>query len=159
MLLIELLILCLVLFILCYLATGTDEKNLKNYMSYPDEVKEKIKEIEEYQGRYKEKSKILTFIANFLIFSILFFLASLKTRQDNFIQNFIALLILGQGLNLFDLVVIDILWWRNSNRIILSKISEKALYQNPNEHIESFLRACLMYLLIGLIDGYILTLF
>lgn len=38
MLLIEIVVLCTVFFILCVLGTGTDEKNLKNYMSYPDKV-------------------------------------------------------------------------------------------------------------------------
>ncbi len=34
---IETFILCIVFFMLCYLGTGTDEKNLKSYSSYPDE--------------------------------------------------------------------------------------------------------------------------
>lgn len=159
MLLIELFLLCLVFFIMCVLCTGTDEKNLKNFDFYPLEVQEKIKGIKEYQGKYKEKSKVSAFMVNFVIFSILLLLGSLNIRQESFVQNFIALLILGQGLNVFDLVVIDLLWWRNSKRIRLSKIPEKALYQNPKKHIDSFLRAILMYFLIALIDGYILTLF
>lgn len=159
MVLIELLILCLIFFILCYLATGTDEKNLKNYMSYPDEVQAKIKRTGDYQGKFKEASKTSTFIANFIIFSILFLILGLKIRQESFVQNFIGLLILGQGLNVFDLVFIDLLWWRNTKRIRLSKIPEKALYQNPKTHIEAFERAFFMYFLIALLDGYILTLF
>lgn len=159
MVLIELLILCLIFFILCYLGTGTDEKNLKNYMSYPDEVQEKIKNIEDYHGKFKEASKTSTFVANFIVFSILFLILGLKIRQESFVQNFIALLILGQGMNVFDLVFIDLLWWRNTKRIRLSKIPEKALYQNPKKHIEAFERAFFMYFLISLLDGYILTLF
>ena len=83
----------------------------------------------------------------------------LKIRQESFVQNFIAILILGQGLNVFDLVFIDLLWWRNTNRIRFSKIPEKSLYQNPKKHIEAFERALLMYFLIALLDAYILTLF
>lgn len=52
---IETFILCIVFFMLCYLGTGTDEKNLKSYSSYPDEVQIRIKDIAEYQGRFKEK--------------------------------------------------------------------------------------------------------
>lgn len=159
MIFIFLFILCLIFFGLCFLGTGTDEKNLKNYMSYPDEVQAKIKRIGDYQGKFKETSKTSTFIANFIIFSILFLILGLKIRQESFVQNFIALLILGQGLNVFDLVVIDLMWWRNTNRIRFSKIPEKSLYQNPKKHIEAFERALLMYFLIALLDGYILTLF
>ena len=159
MILVELLILCLLFFAMCYIGTGTDEKNLKNYMSYPKEVQEKIKEIEDYKGKFKETSKTSAFIANLIIFSILFFFMGLKIRQVSFVQNFIALLILGQGLNIFDLLVIDLIWWRRTKRIRLSKLAEKSLYQNPKKHIEAFKRACVMYFFIALIDGYILTLF
>lgn len=159
MLVIELIILCLIFFGLCFLGTGTDEKNLKNYDSYPDEVQSKIKEILDYQGKFKERSKVSTFIGNFIIFYLLFFILGLKIRQASFMKNFLTLLILGQGLNLFDLIIIDLLWWRNTKRIRFTKIPEKCLYQNPKKHIEAFLRALLMYFLIALVDGYILTLF
>lgn len=159
MIFIFLFILCLIFFGLCFLGTGTDEKNLKNYMSYPDEVQDKIKKIGDYQEKFRETSKASTFVANFIIFSILFLLIGMKVRQTGFFQNFTALLILGESLNIFDLLVIDLLWWRNTKRVRLSKIPEKSLYQNPRKHIEAFMRALFMYFLIALIDGYILTLF
>ena len=159
MLLIESVILCSAFFGLCFLGTGTDEKNLRNYMSYPDEVQKRIKEIEEYQGKYKETSRFAAWIANFLLFTILFLLLGIVIRQTSFKHNFISLLILGETLNIFDLIVIDLLWWRNTKRIRLSKIPQKELYQNPKKHIEAFLRALILYFFIALIDGYLLTLF
>ena len=80
-------------------------------------------------------------------------------REKDFMQNFINLLILSQALNIFDLIVIDLLWWRNSKRIRLSKVPEKALYQNPKKHIEAFFRAIPMYIIVAAVDGYLLTLF
>lgn len=62
-------------------------------------------------------------------------------------------------MNFFDLLIIDLLWWRNTKRIRFTKIQEKKLYQNPTKHIEAFGRALIMYSLIALIDGYFLTLF
>lgn len=159
MLLIESVILCSAFFGLCFLGTGTDEKNLRNYMSYPDEVQKRIKEIEEYQGKYKETGSFVVWIANFLLFTILFLLLGIVIRQTSFKHNFISLLILGETLNIFDLIVIDLLWWRNTKRIRLSKIPQKELYQNPKKHIEAFLRALILYFFIAMIDGYLLTLF
>ena len=159
MLLIESVILCSAFFGLCFLGTGTDEKNLRNYMSYPDEVQKRIKEIEEYQRKYKETSRFAAWIANFLLFTILFLLLGIVIRQTSFKHNFISLLILGETLNIFDLIVIDLLWWRNTKRIRLSKIPQKELYQNPKKHIEAFLRALILYFFIAMIDGYLLTLF
>jgi len=156
---IETIILCIVFFLLCYLGTGTDEKNLKSYQSYPDEVQSRIKDIAEYQGRFKESNKAVAFALNFLLFLCLLFMLGLFVREQSFGHNFLALSVIGQGLNLFDLLIIDLLWWRNTKRIRFTKIPEKKLYQNPRKHIEAFGRALIMYLLVALIDGYILTLF
>lgn len=159
MLITESIVLCLLFFVLCILGTGTDEKNLKSYSSYPDEVKDRIKEIKEYQGKYREKNKKDVWIGNFILFIILFLILGISVREKNFIHNFISLLILGQTLNIFDLIVIDLLWWRNSKRIRLSKIPQKELYKNPKKHIEAFLRAVILYFIVAVVDGYILTLF
>lgn len=159
MLIIEIIILCAVFFALCFLGTGTDEKNLKSYASYPDEVQKRIREIQEYQGKYHEASKLVTWFANLALFLVLFIIFGAFIREKDFTQNFINLLILGQALNIFDLVVIDLLWWRNTSRIRLTKVPEKALYQNPKKHIEAFLRAIPMYIVVAAVDGYLLTLF
>lgn len=159
MLITEAIVLCLLFFVLCILGTGTDEKNLNSYSSYPDEVKDRIKEIKEYQGKYREKNKKDVWIGNFILFIILFLILGISVREKNFIHNFISLLILGQTLNIFDLIVIDLLWWRNSKRIRLSKIPQQELYKNPKKHIEAFLRAVILYFIVAVVDGYILTLF
>lgn len=156
---IETIILCIIFFLLCFGGTGTDDKNLKSYSSYPDKVQDQIKEIIEYQGRFKESNKIIVFISNFLLFLPLFFILGLFIRENNFYHNFIYLNIIGQSLNIFDLLIIDLLWWRNTKRIRFTKIPEKELYQNPQKHIQSFIRGFILYLIIAIIDGYILTLF
>lgn len=159
MLIIEIIILCAIFFAICYLGTGTDEKNLKSYSSYPDEVQKRIRETQEYQGKYHEASKLVTWFVNLLAFLILFMIFGAFIREKDFMQNFINLLILGQVLNIFDLLVIDLLWWRNTKRIRLTKVPEKSLYQNPKKHIEAFFRAIPMYIVVAAVDGYLLTLF
>ena len=156
---IETIILCIIFFLLCFGGTGTDDKNLKSYSSYPDKVQNQIKEIIEYQGRFKESNKIIVFISNFLLFLPLFFILGLFIRENNFYHNLFCLNIIGQSLNIFDLLIIDLLWWRNTKRIRFTKIPEKELYQNPQKHIQSFIRGFILYLIITIIDGYILTLF
>lgn len=90
MLLIEIVMLCAVFFMLCFLGTGTDEKNLRNYLSYPDTVQKRIKEIKACQGKYKETGSLATWIENFLIFSLLFFILGIAIRQINFMHNFMS---------------------------------------------------------------------
>ena len=159
MLYLEITILCTLFFILCYLGTGTDEKNLKSYDSYSNEVQKRIREIDEYSGKFKERNAYVTFFSNLVLFLVLFFIMGFFIRKKIFMQNFLNLFILGQALNIFDLVFIDLIWWRNAKRIRLSKIPQKELYQNPRKHIDSFLRAAIMYTIIAAIDGYLLTLF
>lgn len=154
----ETVVLCLVFFILCILGTGTDDKNLKHYSSYPDEVQERISKVKEYQGRYKSTSKTAVFMGNLLLFLVLFLLLGIFIREKSFLQNFLCLLILGQTLNAFDLIVVDLLWWRNTKRIRFSKIPDKKLYKSSKKHVSAFLRAVILYIVVALIDGYILTL-
>lgn len=125
MLLFVIIISCFILFMLCILKTGTDEKNLKNYGSYPDEVQRQIELIEEYKDKFKKKGKFATWILNFFLFTIIFFFLGLFIRNTKFVYNFIQLIILGEILNVFDLVIIDLLWWRKTKRIRLSKNTTK----------------------------------
>ena len=159
MLIIEIIILCTIFFALCYLGTGRDEKNLKSYASYPDEVQKRIRKTQEYQGKYREANKLATWFLNLVVFLILFMIFGAFIREKDFMQNFINLLIIGQALNICDLLVIDLLWWRRTKRIRLTKVTEKELYQNPKKHIEAFLRAIPMYIIVAAVDGYLLTLF
>ena len=62
---IETVILCIAFFLICFWGTGTDNKNLKSYSSYPDEVQNRIKSIAEYQGKFKESNKVVTFLSKF----------------------------------------------------------------------------------------------
>lgn len=158
-LLIEIVILCAVFFGVCYLGTGTDRKNLRNYSSYPVKVQNRIQEIAEYRGKFKETGEARVLAANSLVFTVLLLLFGIPIRQENFSHNFRCLLILGQTLNVFDLFIVDLLWWRNAKRIRLSKIPQKELYKDPKKHIEAFIRALFLYFFVALVDGYLLTLF
>ena len=89
---------------------------------------------------------IKVFISNLIMFSIILFIFGLFIKTENFTGNFINILILG-----------EILWWRNTKRIRFSDIPEKEKYQDPKQHIGSFERGIIMYLIIAIIDGIILT--
>ena len=156
-LMIECIIICVIMWTVCFLLTGNDYKNLNGLRSYPIEVQDIIKKNKRYKDKIKPINMIKVFISNLVMFSIILFIFGLFIKTKNFIGNFINVLILGEVLNLFDLVVIDLLWWRNTKRIRFSDIPEKEKYQNPKQHIDSFERGIIMYLIIAVIDGIILT--
>lgn len=71
------------------------------------------------------------------------------------IQFFLAL---GEGLGVFDLLVIDLLWWRNTKRIRFSFLLEKAPYQDSAKHIGSFLRGIPLFAVVAVLSAGIVTL-
>ena len=95
---------------------------------------------------------------NLLLFTALLFAMGLLTRQEYFAGNFLNTLLLGQALNLFDFLVIDLLWWRHTKRVRFSGTEESPeLYADPRKHFYAFLRGVLLFLAVALINGYLLT--
>ncbi len=143
---------------LCFLLTGTDKKNLLGLRSYPEEVRKIVRENETLKDIVpKEKSPSVIFLSNLFAFALVFFLLGIFLNKalnvSGFVTFFIYFLILGEGLNLFDLLVIDLLWWRNSKRIRFSFLEEKEPYQNPKEHILSFVRGVHTFALVALFSA------
>ena len=98
------------------------------------------------------------FAGNLLLFTALLFAMGLLTRQEYFAGNFLNTLLLGQALNLFDFLVIDLLWWRHTKRVRFSGTEESPeLYADPRKHFYAFLRGVLLFLAVALINGYLLT--
>lgn len=157
-LIVECIIICLIMWGICFLSTGTDEKNLIGLRSYPLEVQNIIRNSEKYKDKVKPVNMANVFVSNLIMFIIVLFIFGLFIKTNSFKDNFFNILILGEVLNLFDLVVIDLLWWRNTKRIRFKEIPNKIDYQSSKQHVDSFIRGTIMYFIIALIDGFILTL-
>ena len=133
---------------MCFLATGNDEKNLKGLRSYPKETQELVRK--RIPITPKRQPVYLILLSNFLVFGAAFFLLGVALRYlspfDSYLSSFLYFLALGEGLGLFDLLVIDLLWWRHSKRIRFSFLLEDSFYQNPKEHLLSFVRGIPLFL-------------
>lgn len=64
-------------------------------------------------------------------------------------------LTLGEGLGGFDLVIIDLLWWRNTKRIRFSFLPEQSHYQDPTKHVSSFLRGIPLFAAVAVLSALI----
>lgn len=158
-LLIELVALCGLFWGGCWLGTGGDDKNIRSFSSYPDAVQNIVRARPELAGKIRPQRPAVTFAGNLLLFVVVLFILGLMTRREDFAGNFLNTLILGQGLNLFDLVVIDLLWWRHTKRARFSGTENRPeLYADPGKHIASFLRGIVMFLFVAILDGWLLTL-
>ena len=159
MLMIEAIIVCALFFLVCYLGTGTDDKNIKSFAAYPDEVQQLIVKNPVLSEKIPPTQPWRTFWANVLLFSIVFFLCGLLIRAEGFCGYFMQILFLGQVLNLFDFLIIDLLWWRRTERVRFTGTADQpALYQNPRKHWLSFLKGIAAFLIVAVIDGALLTL-
>ena len=93
-----------------------------------------------------------------VVFSILGLIFKGSLGLDSYSTAFWYFLIFGEGLGLFDLLVIDLLWWRNTKRIRFSFLPEKEAYQNPEKHVGSFLRGIPLFAAIAALTAGIVTL-
>ncbi len=154
---------CLLWWLMCYLNTGNDKKNMLSFRSYPPEVQAMVREDPVLGASAPaEASLVKIFASNLLLFTVVFLILGVILKYtvgfSGFWDAFLYVLLLGEVLNLFDLLVIDLLWWRNTPRIRFSCVEDKALYQNPKMHVGSFVRGVPMYLVVALIVAGILAL-
>lgn len=153
-------ILYLVYWGICVLCTGTDKKNLASLRAYPDAVQARVKQEKSLQGKLpKEKPQSAVFLSNFVLFTVVLALLgwAFKETLADFGAAFGYLLAVGEGLNLFDLLVIDLLWWRNAPRVRFSFLPEKALYHAPEKHVQAFVRGIPMFALAALAAAGLVT--
>lgn len=137
-------------FSMCYLGTGSVQKNMRwtNYSCYPDGLQEKIRKDERLSGMIPaEKGRAASFLSNLVLFTVVFALVALALGFDGFTGAFVYLLVLGEGLNLFDLLVIDMCWWKHSARPRIEGLGEEADYWDASKHVGSFVRALAVFAL------------
>ncbi len=147
---------------ICFLCTGTDKKNLAGLRSYPTEVQARVRK-EFPDSAPKEKSIPSILLGNLILFTVVFSVLGLIFKGvlgfDGYLSAFWFFLVLGEGLGLFDLLVIDLLWWRNTKRIRFSFLPEKEAYQNPEKHIGSFVRGIPLFAAIAALSAQIVLFF
>ena len=147
---------------ICFLGTGTDKKNLMGLRSYPEEVQNRVRSDPQLgKAVPKAKSTAAILLSNLLLFTAMFSVLGLALKSvlnlDGYLSAFWYFLAFGEGLGLFDLLVIDLLWWRSTKRIRFSFLPEKNNYQDPKKHIESFLRGIPLFAVIAALTALIVT--
>ncbi len=150
--------LCLAFWGICYLGTGTDRKNLRGLSAYPDIIQRKVKNDLVLGSQIKRRSSTASFLSNLLLYSLLLLVICFFEREDGFSKNFWMVLIMGESLNLFDFLVIDLIWWRHTKRVRFTGTEDQPeLYRDPKNHLISFVKGILMFFIAALADGLILS--
>lgn len=146
---------------ICFLATGTDKKNLAGLRSYPRAVQDRVRQ-EMGAAVPKEKSMGAILLSNLLLFTVVFSILGLALKKPlgltDFGSAFRYFLAFGEGLGLFDLLVIDLLWWRSTKRIRFSFLPGKEAYQDPTLHLGAFRRGIPLFAAAAALSAGVVTL-
>ncbi len=153
---------CFLFWLICYANTGSDKKNMRGFRSYPKEVQELVKN-DMYLVSLAPASvnMINVFVSNVVMFSVVFCVGGIILKYTvgfcGFLDTLTYFIVWGQVLNLFDLLVIDLLWWRNTPRIRFSCAQDKRLYQNAKVHVDSFVHGIVMFFITAVIAAGIVS--
>ena len=129
------------------------EKGLNNYAPLLPSIIRKDDDLKKIAP--DDKSVLTLMISNLIINLILFgFFGVIFKKQlafTGYMDAFIFFLIAGELVNLFDLLVIRMLWWPNAKRIRFSILPKKECYQDYKMHFNIFLMNIPVYLVVALL--------
>ena len=155
-LLIESIILCLLFTIMVYFMSREPIKTLFNY---PPKIQERVKSIEEYKDKIPtNENKIFTKVFASIIFLIIIclvlrFINGYETFKDSFLNGFLLWTIV----NLWDLIVLDIIWFCHDNYFVFKGTEDMiSEYHNYLFHIKGFFIGEVLALIICSLAGLII---
>ena len=137
-LVIESVVLCLALTGMVYLMSRDPIKTLYNY---PPKIQARVESLPEYQGRIPtRKNKVAVKLCASVLFAIVF---ALILRYVNgcttFLQAFGTGLLLWTIVNLWDALVLDILWFCHDPRFVLPGTEDMTVdYHDYGFHLKGF---------------------
>lgn len=153
---IESIILCIVFTIMVYLMSREPIKTLYNY---PPKIQERVKELKEYKDKIptQENKIFIKVIASIIFLIIICIILRYINGYTTFIDSFKYGFMLWTIVNLFDLIVLDIIWFCHDKQFIF-KGTEDMIdeYHNYIFHIKGFFIGELLGLIICLITGVII---
>ena len=156
MIIIEGIILCVLFSIMVYLMSRNPIKTIYNY---PPKIQERVKELKEYKDKIPtQKNKIViklfaSFIFLLIICIVLRYVNGYKTFIDSFKYGFLLWTIV----NLWDLIVLDIIWFCHDKQFVLEGTEDMVdEYHNYWFHTKGFFIGEALALIICSIAGLII---
>ena len=155
-LVIESIILCLIFTFLVYLISRNPIKTLYNY---PPKIQERVKSLERYKNKIPtQKNKIFAkSIASILIIITISLILRYINGYTSFFEGFGYGFLLWTIVNLYDLLVLDIIWFCHDSYFVFEGTEDmKDEYHNYLFHVKGFFIGELLALFVCLIVGLII---
>ena len=155
-LVIESLVLCLVFTIFVYIISREPIKIIYNY---PPKIQERVKSIEEYKNSIPTKENKITIklLACFVFLIIISLILRYINGYETFIESFKYGFLLWTIVNLYDAIVLDIIWFCHDKHYIIKGTEDmKEEYHNYLFHIKGFFIGEGLALIICFLAGIII---
>ena len=159
-LLIESIILCAIFTLMVFIMSKNPIKTLYNY---PPKIQERVKSLDEYKDKIPTKKNKLAakLFASIIFIIILCLVLKYINGCESFLDSFKYGFILWTIVNLYDAIVLDIIWFCHDKKFVFKGTEDmEKEYHNYFFHIKGFFIGELLALIIcsiaGLIINYIL---
>jgi len=157
-LIIESVVLCLIFTIMVYIMSREPIKTLYNY---PPKIQERVKTLKEYKDKIptQENKIVVKIFASILFLIILCVLLRYVNGYETFLESFGYGFLLWTIVNLWDAVVLDIIWFCHDKQFIFKGTEDMVdEYHNYWFHIKGSIIGEIIGLFVCLIVGAIVTL-
>ena len=159
-LIIESAVLCLVFTLMVYLMSRDP---LKTVYNYPPKIQERVMSLEEYKDKIpsNENKIVIKLIACIIFLAILAFILKYVNGYDTFIEAFSYGFLLWTIVNLYDAIVLDIIWFCHDKHFVIKGTEDMVEeYHNYAFHLKGFLigegLALVICALAGLVVQFVL---
>ena len=139
MLIIEIIVLCLLFTIFVY---GLSKDPIKSLYNYPPKIQERVKSLDKYKDRIPtQQNKISAkLFASLLFVVILALILRYVNKSSDFKSTFLTAYLLWSVVNLYDALVLDIIWFCHDKRFVFEGTEDMVDdYHDYLFHIKGFL--------------------
>ena len=153
---IESIILCLLFTIMVYIIS---RKPINTLYNYPPKIQERVKTLEEYRDKIptKENKIIVKLSATILFLVLICLILRYINGYTTFTESFINGFILWTIVNLYDVIVLDIIWFCHSPYFIFKGTEDMTNeYHNYLFHIKGFFIGEILAIIICTLAGIII---
>jgi len=134
---------------------------LSQITSYPPAIRERVESLPQYKDclkRTKEKNiarKIVGTIIATIALALLAYLSGNKTFASAFIHVFILFFVV----NMYDLIVLDLLIFSNSKKLVIPGTEDMAgEYKNPIHHIRGAIKGSIIGAVVAMLSASLVVL-
>lgn len=153
---IESIILCVIFTLMVYIMS---RKPINTLYNYPPKVQERVKSLEEYKDKIPtQKNKVVAKIFALILFLVIIvFVLRYINGYTTFIESFGYGFLLWTVVNLYDAIVLDIIWFCHDKHFVFKGTEDMVKeYHDYWFHIKGFFVGELLALIICTISGAII---